>query len=262
VAFIIIVVLPLFIEVYGLHVYEIMIIALQFILLQCLVYTVKKFVNNSILKWLLLSATLLIMILTILHIPAFYGAIITFFVFAVILWYQFWIISSTNRYFYEELAIEQQEKSRYIKMILDFSQEVEKNGGTRKKRPWVLFRRSKQLFSSRKPKHGLAEFLIKGFIRDKPSVLMLFQISGVTSFAIAMTLVLFKWIILICFIFFLHSWLNAVFHKMLGNSFFDVVSYEPSIEDDVWRIFKRFLYYPMIIVLCIFTTVSAVLVVV
>lgn len=83
----------------------------------------------------------------------------------------------------------------------------------------LLFRHSTSIFRTKSKDTGLLELLIKSFLRHKVYVSSYGQMVGISLFAISLVPLWIKWLILIAFILFIHSWLKSVLQRMLDHTF-------------------------------------------
>jgi ABC-2 type transport system permease protein len=155
-------------------------------------------------------------------------------------------IKKTNRWFLKELEIEQSERVRYIRVILNFSMAVEKQSTQNRKKPIFLFKKSERLFKVRNKENGLLELLLKNFLRNRNLVMTYFRLMSLTGFAIIALPIWIKWLVFISYIFFINSWIKNLYSKMLKNSFLTVIPVENEISHKAYRRFRKFLSLPSI----------------
>lgn len=161
-------------------------------------------------------------------------------------------MKKTNRWFLKELEIESAERMRYIKVILNFSMEVEKQSTYHRKKPILLFKKSERIFKVRNKESGLLELLLKNFLRNRNFVMTYLRLMSLTGFAIVALPLWVKWLVFFCYIFFINSWIKSLYSKMLSNSFFTIISIETEISNKVYPRFRNLLRLPSITLLGIF----------
>lgn len=245
--FIFALILPILIQVYqfsGMHVVVLFfaICAFRFLFL-----TLKKIINRSFVKWLVFLFAFLGSILSILQ---FDSAVIGgggLLVVVVMFIFHLLQLTKTSRWFLKEIEIEVMERVKYIRLILNFSMEIEKEPYKLKKRPIYFFPKSKRIFKIRNEENGLLELLIKAFVRNRSFVKSYFQLLIITISAIIVLPIWLKWVIFISCIFFINSWLSSIFKKMMNNHFFDVAPFNKDMSYQVWARFKKWVAYPVII---------------
>ncbi|MFE8703370.1 ABC transporter permease [Cytobacillus sp. FJAT-54145] len=113
-----------------------------------------------------------------------------------------------------ELAIEKEEKLKYVHVIYQFSYEIEKTNVSTRTKPF-LNKRSKRIFKKRTAANGFIELFIKVFIRNHSYWLAYLQIIFVTATAlIVVPPIWIKIIILVGFLIVLYSWLGLLWKKI------------------------------------------------
>jgi ABC-2 type transport system permease protein len=163
-----------------------------------------------------------------------------------LIWLNHARLLASNKLFLKEIEIEDKERLKYIKIILNFSMAVEKENRIRGKKPYFLFRNSKRLFKNRNKLNGLTEILIKSFLRNRRNLTSYFQILLVTTSAIIVLPVWIKWLVFFGFAIFINFWLSALFKKMLMSDFFAVVFFEMDTSNLAGARCSRLLSFPFI----------------
>ncbi|MBY0099288.1 ABC transporter permease [Mesobacillus maritimus] len=116
--------------------------------------------------------------------------------------------------FEEVLAIEQEERNKYMNSVLTLSPELEKVKVSSRKRPW-FYRKSKRIFKRRNAETGFSELFIKVFIRNSAYWSGFLQIVSVTAVAlIFVPPVWIKTVVFIAFIVMLRSWLMSIWSQI------------------------------------------------
>ncbi|MEC2074866.1 ABC transporter permease [Metabacillus fastidiosus] len=252
--------LPILVKAYHLPLIEILFLYIAVFCFRLFLMTLKKILNRNMYKWTLFPLTSIIFILFILNLPyVIYGigSVITIF---SIVYFHMKQLRKTNRWFLKELEIEDRERVRYIQLIMSFSTEVEKAPNRLRKTPFI-FPKSKRIFSDDSPEIRLLELLLKSFLRNKATVFAYLQITMITFSAIIIVPVLLKWIIFICFIFFIHYWLHHLYRKMLDSPFFAIIPIDEKYS--AWSHFRKYLLFPPVIVFAltvIFITIRFIIV--
>ncbi|WP_181833291.1 ABC transporter permease [Bacillus taeanensis] len=254
-------ILPVLILVYNFSPLDVLYLYLAVSGFRFLTLTIKKIVTSSLMKWLFLSLTFsLVFVLIVFTEPFLYGMGSLICILFIVI-YHLTKETKTNRWFSKEIEIEEAERSKYIKLILNFSMEVEKesSASTQHKKPLLYFPKSKRMYKRRNKKNGLLELLFKAFFRNKKHVTMYCQLLLITSSAIIVLPIWLKWILFVIFSFFMHSWLRALYHKMLADPFLNVIPYEKELSKPVWDRFKRLLYVPPVVLAGVLTLLLTIL---
>lgn len=255
VAFIFILLLPIFILMYQFAPIEVLSLYLAICAFRLLFLTLKKIMNRTLYKWIFFPLTFIIAARVILHTDTvLLGVLSIIFIFIIIIFHLTKIIK-TNRLFYKEIEIEHEERIRYIKLIFTFSMEVEKEITDQRKKPIFLFRKSRRIFKKRNGENGLLELLLKAFVRNKSHLTLYCQFVIVTLYAITVSPVVLKWFFFLCSCFAVNYWLKALYTEMLKNSFFAVVPFEQELTNVVWLRFKRWIALPAITFIGVFTLI-------
>lgn len=209
--------------------------------------TIKKITYRTLSKWLALLLLFGLTLFLILCInPLLYGTG-SLVIFLLIVFYHFTNVAKSNRWYLNEIEIEKTERIKYIKFILNFSMEVEKETYSNNKRPILIFPKSNELFKVRNRANGLLEILLKSMLRNNSYLSMYFQLVILTIAAIIIVPLWIKWLAYLSFVYFFHYWLRALYRKMLANHFFDVIPYNKELTDQVWIGFRNIFYVPTII---------------
>lgn len=248
VALIFIVVLPVLVNIYHFSLIEILCLYLAVCAFKLFILTIKKTIDRTIYRWILYLVLFIGSVRLIASLSSvLYGICGAVCILAVVCFHMAQL-KKTNRWF-RELEIDERERNKYIKFILHFSAEVEKQPVSRRKKPLLLFRHSGRLFKKRDKEHGLLELLLKTFLRNKSYVFSYYQIIVVTCLAITVLPLWLKWIVAIIFNFFVNAWLKILFKKMLANDFFTVVPLNDQIKDSVWVRFSKWVSLPPVLVI-------------
>ncbi|PWA09744.1 hypothetical protein DCC39_12320 [Pueribacillus theae] len=255
VALIFIVILPIVIRIYQFSPMEVLLLFLEICAFRLLFLTLKKIMNRALYKWIFFPLTFIVTARVILYTDSVILGVLSIVIIFIIVMFHLTKIIKTNRLFYKEIEIEHAERIRYIKLILNFSMEVEKEITDQRKKPVVLFRKSRRIFKKRNSENGLLELLIKAFLRNKSHLILYCQFVIVTMYAITVSPVVLKWIVFLCSCFAVNDWLKALYTKMLDNSFFAVVPFEQELTNVVWFRFKRWIALPAVIFIGVFTLI-------
>ncbi|WP_181350167.1 ABC transporter permease [Thalassobacillus sp. CUG 92003] len=250
---------PILVHIYDFSMLDTSILALEASMFQFLVMTIRRIYRNTYVRGLMISGAAVSVVLLVLFVPSVPGLFVSLVGLGIICYYHAFVMTRTTSRFYEEVAIEDYERFRYIRLILAYSTEVEKSGGKQASHPAFVFRRSSPIFKTPSKENGLTTLVLKAFLRNKSMVSMYAQLMGLTIGAIMITPLWYKWLVLIGFSFFMNSWLKATFTKLLSNPFFHVVPYDKQITDPVWAQFKKMIYLSSFFVMAIVAIVSTML---
>nr|WP_295972291.1 ABC transporter permease [uncultured Bacillus sp.] len=248
-ALIFVFILPILLQSYQLSLPEVFHLYIALLAFRLLMITCKKIISRTLTKWLvypLLFAAVFALLFSVR--PVLYG-IVGFVCIILLYLYQLSQLTKTNRWFQREIEMEKAERIKYIKVILNFSNEVEKEKISTKKRPWILFPQSNRIFKTRSKENGLLELLLKSFLRSPLYLKSYYQMTTVTIVAIIILPLWLKWLVFIAFFFFISSWLKSIFNKMKKHSFFAVAPYKEELEDAVWPRFNRWITLPAVSVI-------------
>lgn len=251
-AFLIVLVLPILYMAYGLSHLEVFTLFTALAAYRLLMLTLKKRITGSWSKWvglfLLFSITLylvsmlnssLLMIISILTIISVYYFHTTYFI-------------KKRKYFLQELAVEQREKMKYIKVIFGLSMELKQPSVNTASKP-RFSGHTKRLFREQSKENGLLELLLKAFLRNPIYFSNYMQLLTFTIVASVVLPVLFKWIVFICYMLFLNYLTRNIFRQMLDHSFFGVVPYDKECLPVVRLRFNRWLTTPGFVLVGAFT---------
>jgi ABC-2 type transport system permease protein len=241
-----VVILPLYVEVYGMGMAEMLSMLAVVLAVRLLFMTVKKFTTRVFFKLALFGLMAAAATVLVIEAPPLASGIFSISVSGSVIFYHLGQTTKSNRWFMKEIEIEERERVRYIKLILTYSMEVEKEPANQRHKPLVMFRRSQRLFKmGRLKEDGLLELLIKGFLRKKHLTLYV-QMFLLTMSAVIVLPLWLKWIVFAGFSFFIQSWLKSLFRKMLDSPFFVIVPYDRAAADSVWIRFKKMFAFPVI----------------
>ncbi|WP_449355548.1 ABC transporter permease [Virgibacillus natechei] len=239
-----IVILPIFVFIYDFFVMDILCLFVAVNAFRFLLLTIKKIISRSLRKWIAFPAVFVVAFMLILNADSMMLAIGSLLIIGFVCYFHLTQFVTTNRYFLQELAIEQSERVRYIKLILNFSQEVEMPPVKQRKRP-MLFRNSGRVFKVRSKENSLLEFLLKAFLRNKGYIKSYTQIIGLSLFGIIVLPVWLKWILFLCFTLFVNTWIKSIYRQMMVSPFFTVVPYgDEALSDAVWPRFRKWIAIP------------------
>ncbi|UJL45238.1 ABC transporter permease [Virgibacillus sp. NKC19-16] len=239
-----IVILPILVFIYDFLVMDISFLFIAVIAFRLSFLSLKKIITRTVTKWIVFPAVFMVSHLLILNMNSMMLAVGSLLVIGFVCYFHMTQFVKTNRHFLQELAIEQSERVRYIKLILNFSQEVEKPPVKQGKRP-MLFRNSGRFFQVRSKENGLLEFLLKAFLRNKGYMASYSQLVGLSLFGIIVLPVWLKWIVFLCFIFFVNTWIKNIYREMMDSAFFAVVPYgDEELSDAVRPRFRRWIVIP------------------
>ncbi|MBY7144037.1 ABC transporter permease [Virgibacillus sp. NKC19-3] len=246
-AVIFIVILPILLFMYDFVVMDILFLFIVVNACRFSMLTLKKVITRVITRWMIFPVVFMVTYMLILHVNGVLLAAASVVVIGGVCYFHVTRFVRTNRYFLQELVIEQTERVRYIKFILMFSQEVEQAPVKQRKLP-MLFPNSKHMFQKRNKENGLLEFLLKAFLRHKGYMVSLSQIVGLTIFGVIVLPVWLKWMLCICFVFFLNTWTKSIYLKLIESPFFVVVPYGgEEVTYAVWPRFRRWIVGPSIV---------------
>lgn len=218
---------------------------------------IKREIHQTFYKWIVYPAVFLIACWLILALPpTLYGTAGALIIIAIIIT-QHMQLPATN-HFLKDVEIEQFERTKLIRLILNFSMEVEKPPRSQKKKPLILFPGSVRLFSKRTPENGLLEVLLKSFIRNPSNRSTYYQLTMFTGMAIILLPIWLKWVIYFGFVLFLGVWLNSLFKKMVEHDFFTVIPFDDEeLPLEVWVRFKKWITLPGAVFTGILAVVSS-----
>ncbi|QWC22712.1 ABC transporter permease [Bacillus haikouensis] len=238
--------LPLFAGVYGMKAVEVLPLLAAVLAVKLVFMTVKKFTSKGSVifaVFVLLTAGAVLMVMN--AVPALVG-VFSLFTAAAVVFYHLKQMPRSDRWFMKEIEIENREKVKYIKLILTYSMEVEKEPVNQRNRPLLMFRGSKRIFKGERSKEdGLLELVVKGFLRRNYLTLYI-QMFLLTMSAVIVLPIWLKWLVFAGFALFIQSWLKSLFKKMLDSTFFAVVPYDKKLEDPVWGRFRKLFAFPVI----------------
>ncbi|MEI5906369.1 ABC transporter permease [Bacillus spongiae] len=244
IAFIIFMAFPIIRQVYLFSLKDVVALFLGVSAYMLTIQTVKKIVVSTLVKWatlILLFFVSAYMLLTASSSIVGAGSVVFI---LTILTYHIRQIFLSNRWFIKEVDIENIEKTRMIKFIFQFSNEVKQPSFSKKKKPRIFYRQSQQIFQKRNAENGLLEFLLKAFMRNSRDRSSYIQLISITLLAVSFLPLVLKWIVYISFIFFFHVWLKNLFDKMVANHFFHVIPIDEELSLNVWHRFKKWLLIP------------------
>lgn len=238
--------LPVLIQNYKLTAMEVWLLYLALLAVNMLFMTANKLITRSLYKWLLYPLLFLVFLLVFTKAsPLVYGSLgVLLFVFLVL--FHLFRITNTNRWFYREVEIEDEERAKYVRIIFHFSQEVEKETVRTAKRPWILFPQSQRLFNKRSGANGLLELLLKSFLRNRRYVQSYYRMTAVTLAALFILPLWLKWVVYIAFIVFIASWAESIFRKMKDSPFFAVVPFAEDLHYEVLPRFRNWIALPAV----------------
>jgi ABC-2 type transport system permease protein len=238
--------LPLFAGIYGMTAVEVLPLLAAALAVRLVFMTVKKFTSKGSVifaVFVLLTAGAVVMMTSAAPELAGFSSLL---IAVAIIFYDLKQMPRTDRWFMKEIEIENRERVKYIKLILAYSMEVEKEPVNQRNRPFLMFRGSQRIFKgSRSKEDGLMELVAKGFLRKNYLVLYI-QMLLLTLSAVIVLPIWLKWIVFAGYAFFIQSWLKSLFNKMLDSPFFAVVPYDKKLADPVWWRFKKLFAFPVI----------------
>ncbi|WP_226670207.1 ABC transporter permease [Metabacillus litoralis] len=121
--------------------------------------------------------------------------------------------------FYTDVEKEQKNKGKFIRFMFAVNPEIYLPKVKKaKKRSWLLWRKSKRIYSKRDPVHGVTELFIKAFLRDKSNVFSYLQLISITSTLIVLTPIWLKVLSFIGFWFFFKEWLILLFKEIMKQN--------------------------------------------
>lgn len=247
--------LPVLIGIYQFTVQKIFSLMLLVSAFKLTVMTVKKSVDQVIIRWLLrflgfsLTGTLLINAFPMLW--AIFGGT----AWAVLLWLNVRGFSKINRWA-KDLETEYDAHTRLIRLILRYTNEIPKPRASRRKKPLLLFRKSGRFFKERSEANGLLEFLLKSVFRNKVHLSLYYKLIGITCLAVLFLPVGLKWAVCVLFIWFMNRWLRTLFRDISVNDFFIIVPYHSESAEKACLRFQKWLGIPPDILVGILTALS------
>lgn len=252
-------ILPILVQSYHLTGMEVLLLYIGILASRLLFITMHKIISRTLYQWLfnpVFFVALLILLLT-LH-PVVYG-IGGGVMILLLVFFQLSQITRTNRWFQREIEIEKTERIKYIKIILNFSQEVEKEKISSAKRPWLLFPGSKRIFKTRNKVNGLLEVVLKSFLRNKTNLMSYYKMTAITMGAILVLPLWLKWIVWLAFVLFIRSWVGGIFRKMKASPFFAVIPYAKDLHYEALPRFQKWIGLPAIALTGILTLLLTIL---
>jgi predicted ABC-type exoprotein transport system permease subunit len=252
-------ILPILVQSYHLTGMEVLLLYIGILASRLLFMTIHKVISRTLYQWLfnpVLFAALLILLLTV-H-PVVYG-IGGGIMILLLVFFQLSQITRTNRWFQREIEIEKTERTKYIKIILNFSQEVEKEKISSAKRPWLLFPDSKPIFKTRNKVNGLLEVVLKSFLRNRTNLMSYYKMTAITMGAIFVLPLWLKWIVWIAFVLFIRSWIGGIFRKMKASPFFTVIPFAKDLHYEALPIFQKWVGLPAITLTGLLTALLTIL---
>ncbi|XXM72792.1 ABC transporter permease [Lysinibacillus sphaericus] len=238
--------LPLFAGVYGMKALEVLPLVAAALAVKLVFMTVKKFASKGTVTFAVFVLLTCGAVIVVLHTDPVLVGVISLFIAAGVIFYHLKQMPRSDRWFMKEIEIENREKVKYIKLILTYSMEVEKEPVNQRNSPLLMFLGSKRIFKGARSKEdGLLELVVKGFLR-RNYVTLYIQMFFLTLTAVIVLPIWLKWIVFAGFAFFIQSWLKSLFKKMLDSPFFAVVPYDKKLADPVWGRFKKLFAFPVI----------------
>lgn len=239
-------ILPILVGNYQLTGMEILLLYIAAFAARMLFMTLNKLIARPLYKWLIYPFLYIAVLILLAAVnPVIYGTAGGLVILLLIL-FQMAQITKTNRWFQREIEIEDTERTRYVKLILNFSREVEKEKVSTAKRPWFLFSASQRLFNKRNKENGLLEMLLKSFLRNPAYLKSYYQMTAVTLAAIVILPLWLKWLVCFSFVAFAYSWARSIFNKMKASPFFAVVPFEKDLHYEVLPRFQRWIALPAV----------------
>ncbi len=235
---------------------QILCLFLMFCAFRLSAWTIKKVMDRTFVKWiiiiLLILATLLVLVKTPLYTAGCVGILIN----VGLLFLYFTKLLRTHALFLREIEIEDQERIKYIKLIISFSMEVAKTTPIKKHQPFVLFPKSMRLFRKRTKLNGLTEILIKAFLRNRNYMVaylryLVILCSGTIFLPFEIRVPVYFMILIG-----INLWLKAIYKSdLLGNLFFSVVPVDETIKDEASIKSRRLLLVPFVLFMLILSVV-------
>lgn len=239
--------LPVFVQAYDATFAEALSIFLALLSYNLLGMSIRRIAKRKWHKWFFILLSAVVYLLLIVNMPPYFLGSIAALLVIVIMGYHLTRTAKTTRATLKELEIEREEKNKYIKLILNFSAETEKPVVYRRSTPRFLFRNSGNIFKERNSSNGLLELILKASLRNKTYIISYYQVLIVAVVAISLLPYWLKWVVFLCFVFFLNSWLKNLFHKLTDDDFFSVVPYDRSLKTTVWPRFRKWTMAPAVV---------------
>ncbi|WP_100012820.1 ABC transporter permease [Lentibacillus sediminis] len=239
--------LPVFAQAYDASFTEVLSIFLALLSFNLFGMSIRRIAKRKWHKWFLILVSAAVYLLLIVNMPPYFLGSITALLAIVIMSYHLTRTANTTRATLKELEIEREEKNKYIKLILNFSTETEKPVVYKRNTPYLLFRNSENIFKERNSSNGLLELIFKAFLRNKTYLISYYQVVIVAIIAISLLPFWLKWVVFLCFVFFLNSWLKNLFHKLTDDEFFSVVPFDPTLKTTVWPRFRKWTMVPAVV---------------
>jgi len=254
---------PVLMVIYHLKISEVFILGLSIFASKLWMLTIKKIIVSKLYRRIALCISYALFVCVIgVTTSLIYGTVAMILSF-VLLFYHWRIVTQKNDLFLREIEIENEERTKHIKLIYNFSAEIEKETVLIRKKPMLLFRNSSRLFQQRTEVNGLLELLIKTFIRNRQYVFSYYQILVVCCVAIFLFPIWLKWGMFIAYFFFIHFWLDRLFVKLMKHPFFSVVKINEDVKFAVSQKFQHWVSLPgliltggMVLVLSLFELVT------
>lgn len=252
--------LPILVEIYGFMWMDIVYLLFFLIGYQLFQQTIKKFVFNRFLKVFLVGLLLIGTLFAWQYSQGLILFVVSIFIILTALYLQVKHSVQTNKYFLLELDIERTEQVRYIKLIYNFSREIKKTPRRYLSKPYFFFP-SKQMYrwTENYQQKGLLELVMKGFMRDPTIIMSYLNLFNLSVVAILLLPIWLKWIVLLFYLFALNTWLRSVYDNLLDHPFFSVVRFDQDIRQTTWRQFKKWLAYPMMLLVGVITVLFSLL---
>jgi len=240
-------ILPILVQSYQMTMLEVLLLYISVMAFRLLFITINKIISRKLYKWLIFPVLYISLLMLQLAVnPVLYG-IGSGVVILLLILYQLSQITKTNRWFQREIEIEQEERIKYIKLIITFSNEVEKEKIITAKRPYILFPESNRIFKHRTKANGLLEMLLKSFLRNKSYLKSYYQMTAITTGALIVLPLWLKWIVFFSFVAFIYSWSKGIFNKMKASPFFAVIPFQKDLHYEVLPRFQNLIGLPAVI---------------
>ncbi|MBM7662847.1 putative ABC-type exoprotein transport system permease subunit [Bacillus mesophilus] len=246
---------PVMLKVYYYSFEDLMNLALYLLAFSLTFLTVNKIIDHRLIKW---------SILFLLFVGATLGALfpnqyVSSICIVVVVVSHLTYIIKNNHWFLREIEIEEYEKTKYVRLIINFSAEVEKAPSSTFKKPILLWRKSGRIFKERSQQNGLLELILKGFLRDRGLFFTYLQLMLLTCTAIYILPFWLKWVIWILFFLFINLWTKALYTKLMSSPFFSVVPTNEGIELEVCNRFIKLLTLPPVLFTGMLSVLSTIL---
>lgn len=130
-----------------------------------------------------------------------------------------WVRLQLRGNFFADVAHEMKERTRYIRLLLGMSMNLDHQLIQSRTKHFIFFRQSNHLFRNRRVETVLVELGIKTFLRDRNQLFSYIRIMGVSIFAILQVPLTLKWFLWPLVGFYLAYWCKNFWKDIESSSF-------------------------------------------